>query len=95
VQFWAASDDNGDGAPLPQAQQLLGTTAEYDNSDFCASPARDYEFDRPKYLHHVILAGLKPGGRYIYRVSCNLHIVAQVTPRGRGQGRGRGAYSMQ
>ncbi|GAB4817121.1 hypothetical protein N2152v2_004167 [Parachlorella kessleri] len=66
VHFWAA-DNNNDG--VPQAQQLLGTTAEYDNSDFCASPARDYEFDRPKYLHHVTLAGLIPGGRYIYRVA--------------------------
>lgn len=41
---------------------------QYDNKDFCASPARDYDFDGPQYIHHATLTGLTPGARYNYRV---------------------------
>lgn len=62
----SSSADNGIVSPLLKGK---GSSTSYDNNDFCASPARDYNYDTPQYLHHVTLRGLEPGRKYTYTVA--------------------------
>lgn len=56
------------GSPAPRLTLVGGSVAQYDSSDYCAAPARNYDVD-PQYLHHVTMTDLRPGEEYVYRVS--------------------------